>query len=136
MKSKVFGVAALTGLAMMVPGLGDAFTSKLGARVNTVNANVFEVVPRSGGSGAGYWCGAGDYAQRELGASWQARVFIARARGPSETTGKRSAVQFTLDPAAAGITPVGSSLSLNSLKVGDNMTVRMAFDYCQRHVRF
>lgn len=134
MSRRLFGVALIAGLSVMVADFADAFTSRHGTRVNPVNANVFEVIPRSGGSGAMFWCGAGDYAQRELGASWQARVYIARGRAQSETTGRRSAVQFTLDPAAVGVTPIQPSLSINSLKVGDNMTVRMAFEFCRRSV--
>lgn len=135
MKSGLFSVAVLAGLAAAVPSVGDAFTSRLGARVNPVNAAVFEVVPR-GGSGQEIWCGAADYAQRELRAPWQARIYVSRGRGQSETTGRRTAVQFTLDPGAAGITPGPSSLSLNTFAVGDSMSVRQAFDFCHRMVPF
>lgn len=135
MKSGFFSIALCAGLAVAVPTVGDAFSSRLGARVNPVNAAVFEVVPKSG-SGQEIWCGAADYAQRELRAPWQARVYVARGRGQSETTGRRTAVQFTLDPNAAGVTPGPSSLSLNTFAVGDSMSVRQAYDLCQRMVPF
>ncbi|MEY8829004.1 hypothetical protein AB9K34_11410 [Sedimentitalea sp. XS_ASV28] len=120
----------LAGFALALPQAGEAFTSKLGARVNPVNSSVFEVVPKSSGDGQVFWCSAADYAQRELRAPWQARIYIARGRAPSMTTGRRSSVQFTLDPQAAGITPAPSSISLNSLKVGESMTVQQAYGYC------
>ena len=131
MKKKITGLALIAGLVLSIPQTGNAFTSKLGARVNPVNSSVFEVVPKSSGNGQVFWCSAADYAQRALRASWQARIYIARGRAPSVTTGRRSSVQFTLDPKAAGITPAPSSLSLNALKVGESMTVQQAHGYCQ-----
>lgn len=125
-------MSAIIGVGLALPHAAQAFTSKLGARVNPVNAAVFEVVPRSSGDGQLFWCSAGDYAQRSLGASWRDTIYIARSRAPSETTGRRSSVQFTLDPQAAGITPAPSSLSLNSLNVGESMSVQQAFGFCQK----
>lgn len=107
----------------------QAFTSRRGVRVNPVNSVVFEAVPRGGTHGSAYWCAAGDYAQRELRAPWDAQIYVARGLGPSETTNRRSAVQFTLDPAAAGVTPV-KSYRLNAFKPGEHMSVRQAFNYC------
>lgn len=125
-----FALALLATLSMLAPDAAFAFSGKRGTRVAPVNKVVFEVVARSSGSGPEYWCGAADYARRALGAEWKATIYIARGRGPSVTTGRRSAVQFTLDPAAAGITPIPPSISLNSLKVGDNMTVQQGNSYC------
>lgn len=129
-------IIGLVALFLALPEYGEAFTSRGGARVNPVDAVVFEVVPRTGGSGKAIWCGAGDYAQRALKASWQARVYVARERGPSVTTGRRSAVQFTLDPQAAGITPAPASLSLNAFKLGESMSVQQAFEFCYKDVPF
>lgn len=120
-------MALLTGFA---PQAADAFNGKFGVRVAQVNDAVFEVVPRSSGSGPVFWCGAADYARQVLGAGWKTTIYIARGRGQSVTTNRRSAVQFTLDPSTAGITPIEQSLSLNSLKVGDNMSVQQANQYC------
>lgn len=131
MSIKITGIALIAGLAFSIPQAGAAFTSKLGARVNPVNSAVFEVVPKSSGTGQVFWCSAADYAQRALRASWQARIYIARGRAPSVTTGRRSSVQFTLDPKTAGVTPAPSSLSLNALKAGESMTVQQAHGYCQ-----
>lgn len=126
-------IATLTLSATVLAALpdpADAFRSRYGSRVNQVNEHVFEVVPRSSGSGGEFWCAAGDYAQSQLRASWQDRVYIARGRGPSETTNRRSAVQFTLNPAAAGTAQTGGSFSLGSLEEGDNMSVQQAYSHC------
>ena len=126
----VAGAGLFAAFAMALPDPGDAFTGRRGTRVNPVDDAVFEVIARTAGSGADYWCGAGEYASRALHAAWTARIYIARGRGPSVTTGRKSAVQFTLDPAAAGITPAPPSLSLNSLRVGDSMSVQEARSHC------
>ncbi len=127
----VTAVVALTGAARDA----DAFTSRKGARVNPVNSLVFEVVPRNS-RGSEIWCGAADYAHRALGAPWQSRIYVYREMGQSETTGRRTAVQFTMDPQAAGIAPGASSLSLNNFVVGDSMSVQQAFTHCQKSFPF
>jgi hypothetical protein len=129
-------IAAL--LVTMMPVAADAFRGMRGARVNPVDQNVFEVVPRgSQTSGRDFWCGAGEYAYRELRAAWSDRIFIVQGRSQSVTTERRSAVQFTMNPEAAGIVPIQPALSLNAMKVGDNMSVTSAFNYCnQPPVRF
>lgn len=126
-----FSSLALTAAGILaIPTSADAFTGRRGTRVNPVDAVVFEVIARTAGSGADYWCGAGEYASRGLGAPWTARIYIARGRGPSVTTGRKSAVQFTLDPAAAGVTPTAPTISLNTLRVGDSMSVQQARGHC------
>lgn len=127
----MFPAAAMLALiATVTPQPAAAFNGKFGVRVAQVNDVVFEVVPRSSGSGPIFWCGAADYARQVLGAGWKTTIYIARGRGKSVTTNRRSSVQFTLDATAAGITPIAPSLSLNSLKVGDNMSVQQANHYC------
>jgi hypothetical protein len=122
--------AVLALLPALIPDAALAFSGRRGTSVAPVNNLVFEVVARSSGSGPIFWCGAADYARRALGAGWRDTIYIARGRGPSVTTGRRSAVQFTLDAAGAGVTPIPPSLSLNSLKAGDNMSVQQANNYC------
>lgn len=130
-------LAIASTVFMLLPQVADAFNGRRGTTVNPVNNAVFEVVARGAASGATYWCGAADYARRVLGASWTTRIYIARGRGPSETTGRKTAVQFTLDPAAAGITATSPNVLLNALKTGDNMSVQSANLYCaQNPVRF
>lgn len=125
-------LALLALLPGLVPDAASAFSGPRGTRVAPVNDAVFEVVARGAGNGSDYWCGAAEYARRQLGAGWSARIYVARGRGQSVTTGRRSAVQFTLDPTAAGITPAAPSLSINSMPVGDNMTVQDGNRLCNR----
>ena len=128
---RFFAVGAILALLpILVPDAALAFSGKRNTRVAPVNDAVFEVVARGSGTGYDYWCGAADYARRALGAGWNDTIYIARGRGQSVTTGRRSAVQFTLDAGAAGITPIEPSISLNALKVGDNMSVQQANNYC------
>ncbi|MBB95345.1 MAG: hypothetical protein CML68_12230 [Rhodobacteraceae bacterium] len=102
-----------------------------GARVYPINENVFEVVGNSGRGWDMWWCGAATYARRVLGASWQAPMSIARGLGTSQATGRKSAVQFTLNPGALGIETLKST-SPNSLVVGDTKTVQTGNVSCSR----
>ena len=78
-----------------------------------------------------YWCGAATYARRALGQSWQAQITIARTLGPSQVTGQRSAVQYTMDPGALGITQQKNP-SFNALAVGDYKSITEANGFCSR----
>lgn len=132
---------ALTLAASLLAALpldaAAGFAGRFGTRVNPVNPSVFEVIARTAGSGPDYWCGAGEYAERALGAGWDQPIYIVRGRGPSETTGRRSAVQFSLDPAAVGDPARGGVFMLNALRPGDSMSVQQAMSYCVRPpVRF
>ncbi|MAC77631.1 MAG: hypothetical protein CML66_06165 [Rhodobacteraceae bacterium] len=124
----------ITALALTVAGAAQAqnFLATPGqARVYKINDNVFEVV---GNSGRGYdlwWCGAATYARRVLGAGWTTPVTISRTLGHSQATGRRSSVQFTLNPAALGIDTL-QSYSPNALVVGDTKTVQDGNSSCPR----
>ncbi|KIC07797.1 hypothetical protein RA19_21970 [Leisingera sp. ANG-M1] len=126
MKSISAAAIAAASLLMAVPNNAAAYGSHHGVRVNPVSDAVFEVVGR-GGNGYLFWCGAADYAQRVLQVPWSSELHISRGLGTSETTGRRSAVQFTLD---ANLAPDGSLRSVNSLQAGDRMSVQKAFEFC------
>ena len=106
-------IAALISLAGAVPASAQNAFATNGARVYALDANVYEVVGNSGGGYRLFWCGAGEYARRVLGASWSARISVVRGLGPSQATNRRSAVHFTLNPGAVGVTPIQSP-SLNA----------------------
>lgn len=116
----------------LAPISAQAFTAPNGARVFPVNDAVFEVVAGSSTAGQDMWCAAARYAYRALNAPWEARIYIARGMTQSVTTNRRSAVHYTLDPAAAGVTPRDGGIALNQFNVGDNMTVSHANSYCSR----
>lgn len=122
---------AACALIATMPHAVQAFRSFSGLEVNPVNTAVFEVVGDPGTHGREYWCAAANYSVQELNAGWDAVIFIARKRGVSETTGRKSAVQFTLDADAAGITPAKPTISINWFRPGDHINIQQANSYCQ-----
>lgn len=127
-----FKVALCCAVGLTLAAPAEAFTSRDGSRVNPVSDAIFEVIPRSGGAGRLYWCGAADYALRAHKAPWQAQLTISRALAASETTNRRSAVQFTLQPALVDGLEARPYGSVNGLARGDTMSVRDAFDLCNQ----
>ncbi len=126
------------GLALAAVGLLAAcetdtsrFTGPGGSGVYPIGSDKFEVVAQSVKGAPVFWCGASDYARRVLGAGWNDEISIARTLGPSEATDRTSAVQFTLNPAALGITKVRSNFP-NQLVVGDTNSVTQANLYCDK----
>lgn len=128
-KSVLF-VGLVSATALWMPNAAEAFSGKKGTRVNPVDDAVFEVVARTAGSASDYWCGAADYARRALNVSWTATLYISRGRGPSETTNRRTAVQYTLDPGRAPGGTQNSILQFGDLIAGDKMSVQRAYQYC------
>ncbi|MGR3760167.1 hypothetical protein ACUXV3_08530 [Roseobacteraceae bacterium NS-SX3] len=122
------GLAAVLAL----PEAAAAFTTARGVRVNPVGNGVFEVIPRGAGRTGDFWCGAAEYARRELGAGWADRFYVVRGRGVSVTTGRRSAVQFTLDPQAAGVAPSRGGWLELGFRPGDSMSVQQGHTYCHQ----
>lgn len=123
-------------LFLLSPSVGQAFTLANGVQVNAVSDTVFEVVPRSSGTVEEFWCGASEYARRVLGADWRDPIYVLRGRGESVTTGKRSAVQFTLS--ADQVAGLGADRGWFSfgIRPGDSMSVQQARTYCnQRPIR-
>lgn len=93
-----------------------------------VSDGVFEVVAEVGSSATSFWCGAGDYAQRQLRAPAAQRIYIWLPVGPSVNRPGRKAVQFSLSaPPGADTTP-GMSVTVN--RAGDNMRTASAQAYC------
>ncbi|SLN48090.1 hypothetical protein TRL7639_02642 [Falsiruegeria litorea R37] len=131
MKHIVTACTVAAALATALPNPADAFSARNGARVNPVNAAIFEVVPRGSGRTSDIWCAASEYARRQLGAGWKTRVYVARGRDVSVTTGRRSSVQFTIDPQAAGISPIEGGLFKTGFTVGDSMSVSQADGLCE-----
>ncbi len=103
-----------------------------GYSVKKVNDAVYEAVAEEEFSGEAFWCVAGSYAQIDLKASPNAKVYVVRCFGPSETTDRRTAVQFTLDPQKAGVTPSEGTDDVNELSIGEHMAVDVARSHCER----
>lgn len=129
MKPATAATVLAASLILALPDVSAANASLHSTRVNPVSDGVFEVIARSG-SGYLFWCGAADHVQRVLRRPWNTSLYIYRGLGPSETTGRRSAVQFTLAPNLAAAAPAGGYGSVNSLQAGDTMSVLRAHEYC------
>jgi len=113
-----------------LPSLAGAWTARNYHKVAPVSDTVFEVVGRAGSGGQEFWCAAGDYSRRVLGASVTQRVYLVRGPAPAQTQNWNRAVLFSLVP-PVGVDP-GTSLFLSLKRVGDNLSASAAQQYCQR----
>lgn len=114
-----------------IPQTGHAFAATNGLSVDPVNSAVFEVNDSKGAPAPAFWCAAANYAKRELKADWKDTLYVARTMGHSTVSSRGNAVQFTIDPAAAGVTAAGQGNSMETFVVGDNMTLQQANSYCR-----
>jgi len=127
-------LAVIAALSVALPTSALAFRAINTLDVNRVDKNVFEVVGRPGVIKDDYWCGAGDYLRRELQLPWKTKIYVVSGIGRGVTTGARSAVQFTLNPEAVGITPYEASWVGDVLTVGYARSVTAAFHHCDRRL--
>ncbi len=93
-------IAALSLMALVgcQTGGSAAFTARNGVRVNPVNSDVFEVIARPNGRKSDFWCGAGSYASRQLGAPDNALVYTVGGAGRGVTMNSPDAALFSLKP--------------------------------------
>ncbi len=131
MKKTILFAAAC---ALAWPAAGVAFVAENSLPVNAVSTAEFEVVARGGTGSKAYWCAAAEYATSQ-GAKANTRLYVVEGPGPSASTPGRTAVRFTTDPGAAGVTPVNPSLVLSVSVVGDNLSVVSARQYCYQALR-
>ncbi|SMO49043.1 hypothetical protein [Ruegeria faecimaris] len=129
---KVITSAVLAAATLFEPGAVTAAPN--GFQTVAVNDKVFEVIPRARRDVDGYWCAAADFARRSLGAGWQQNIYVVRGYGPSEATGRRTAVQFSLTPPAN----VEQSTSFVSIgfQPGQSRSVQNANGLCFRQPIF
>ncbi|MEO1733976.1 MAG: hypothetical protein AAFR45_10170 [Pseudomonadota bacterium] len=132
---RIKNVIVLLAALAAVPSSGFTFQAENTLEVNQVNADVFEVVGRPGVMSNDYWCGAGDYVRRSLNMPWNTRIYISRELGKSDTTGKRSAVQFTMSPEKVGVTPWEGNWVSNILTLGYSMSATGAYGECRNGYR-
>lgn len=111
-----------------------AFNGRIGYQTVALNNSIFEVIPRGRTDADGYWCAAADFARRTLGAGWQQPIYVVRGYGPSEATGRRTAVQFSITP------PEGVDLNVMSNSIGfipgQSRSVQSANGLCNRRPLF
>lgn len=120
--------AALAAVATLAPLSSWAWQADNFLTVNPLPGGAFEVIGKPGSAGPDFWCAAGDYAIRALGAAGTQRVYIVRGRGAPETADRFRSVQFALSP-PSGVTPK-DSLFLTMRNVGDNLPAVFAQTYC------
>lgn len=101
-----------------------------GFEINPVNDVVYEAVSDGWHGGAAFWCAAGLFTESVLKAPPKTEIYVVRGAGPSVTTKRRSAAQFTIEPEKAGVTPVPLSDNLNELNVGEHMHASLARNFC------
>ncbi|MES0825182.1 hypothetical protein [Ruegeria sp. SCP11] len=115
--------------ALMLTTSASASFARFGYQTVALNNSVFEVIPRGRTDVDGYWCAASDFARRTLGASWQQRIYVKRGYGPSEATGRRTAVQFSLTP-PDGVPQQSSGVFSAGFQPGFSMSVSAANGRC------
>ena len=120
-------MAVITVIAVM-PGVAMAWKADNRHIVNPVSDTVFEVVGRPGSGGVEFWCAAGDYARRVLGAKATQKVYLVRGPAPAQTRHWNRAVLFSLEaPEGANL---NTGLSLSVTQVGENLSAASAQAYC------
>lgn len=119
--------AAFAAMVAAAPVETDAAPN--GYRTEPMNSTDFEVIPRARQDVDGYWCAAADFARRKLGAGWQQRIYVLRGYGPSVTTGRRTAVQFSVKPPTGGV-PQQPSVVVSGFQPGYSMSVQGANARC------
>lgn len=124
---QILACATLAAFALGIPVTADA--ARNGYRTEPINSTDFEVIPRAQQFTDGYWCAAADFARRKLGAGWQQQIYVLRGYGPSVTTGRKTAVQFTLKKPAE--VPAQPSFVLTPFVPGSSVSVQGAEARCR-----
>ncbi len=124
-----YTMAAL--VLLNVPAVATAAPN--GFQTEPISSTEFEVIPRARRDVDGYWCAAADFARRSLGAGWQQPIYVARGYGPSVTTGRKTAVQFSLAAPANAQQNMGISVGFTA---GQSRTVQSANGLCNRRQVF
>jgi hypothetical protein len=108
-------------LVMLITAPLPALAS--GLPVQAVNATTFDVLYRGEASDQDFWCAAGNYAARKLGAKSATRIY--RISEPPRRAGQD--IRFSLDPAGKA-----SRTGLNSVGADDgSLSVASAKNQCE-----
>ncbi|WP_300074648.1 hypothetical protein [uncultured Ruegeria sp.] len=125
--NKLVTFATLTALMLSTPA--SAAFARFGYQTVELTNSDFEVIPRGRTDVDGYWCAAADFARRDLDAEWQQRIYVTRGYGPSEATGRKSAVQFSLT-APEGFPQRTSKIVVGDFRPGYSMSLQGANGRC------
>lgn len=128
------GFLALAG-CMDSATTGD-FHTRTGVKVFPVNAAVFEVAARPGSVMIhDFWCGAGEYARRVLGASNNDRVYVVSEAGPGVASPSNSTVQFSMSPPGQTQGALGNKSHWGP-NIGTSSSVVQARSRCRDNLNF
>ena len=114
----------------------DAHVTLRHAKVYPLDNGVFEVAIPWDQNIAGFWCGASDYARRELRARATARIYVYRGLDKGVAADRRSTVLFTMTPpdSASGRQPW--LMRPNAFDPGQNLSVSSADSRCDPYLLY
>lgn len=135
----VFGAVLLSGCAPTAGDLsgGKSFLAQNDLQViaDPANPGQFEVLTEGGNGGPDYWCSAGDYAQRRLGAGATTRVFLVKPYGRSQIRSSRNSVGYSINPSAGVLNQSALNsgrITMSMNKIGENYTTAHARNVCDK----
>lgn len=138
MRMMLAGLAALTLVGACATTGPDSISSTRAESVfvarnhfrvtPTPDPNRFVVRPRGGGGASFYFCAAGEYARRRLGASAADRVVVIAPQGSFDGL----AVGFELMP--QGTIESSNSITLRVNRVGESLRVAHAQSLCRQDI--
>ncbi|UWQ89765.1 hypothetical protein K3727_13180 [Rhodobacteraceae bacterium M382] len=105
-----------------------AWRASSGLEVFALSDGTVEVLSRAGSATTDFWCAIGDYAVRQARVPTKDRVYLVAPMGPSATRSNYKSVRFGFTKPANADT--GQSYSLSIKRVGENLSVGMARQYC------
>lgn len=117
-------------MALLLSTPASAAFARFGYQTVALTNSDFEVIPRGRTDVDGFWCAAADFARRDLNADWQQRIYVKRGYGPSEATGRKSAVQFSLT-APENVPPQTSGIVAGEFQPGYSMSLQGANGRCR-----
>lgn len=107
------------------------FTSQYGLRGvgDETNPNRFDILQNAGSGGSDYWCAAGEYAIKKLGAPPTARIYLVQPLGKGRLG--RNSVGFSLNPndVPGGQSAGGFTMSIT--KVGQSWGAEHSRSQCK-----
>lgn len=121
---------AIAAVAACTSAASGQFYALNRFQVVPLNPYEFEVVGRPGGLKPDYWCAIGDFLRRQK-VPWRTRIYAMSGIERGVATGARTAVRFTLDPAASGIEVYENSLITDVLTVGYGRDLTSAWGECR-----
>jgi len=124
----VIAVFAVGGYGAVSAGREDAvFSAENGFLVHPIGEGRFEVIARGSSAAQGYFCAAGDYARRRLGAMPADRVVVVEPLGPAINNPGGKSAKFTVGAQGTG----SSSISPSVRRVGQSMSIGHARALCR-----